>query len=75
MQQHPEVVDLGNVRARLEAAETARAVQEGEEATERLRQFETSMQRAFKGIVPRPARISLLRTAVARYEAEHGAES
>lgn len=69
----PGVVDLGNVAARLEAQESERVIREGKEAEVRVLAFLSAMNRAFKGIVPRPQREKLLRKAVADAEKREAA--
>lgn len=66
----PNVIDLADVKRRADerdAAEQLAAATQAEHASEeRFKEWDAAMQRAFKGIVPRPQRHLLIFRALER---------
>ena len=66
-----DLSEMARVReANAKLAEAAEESQEAEAAERRVRAWDRAMQRAFKGILPRPQRHYLLGVALERHEAE-----
>lgn len=64
-----EAVDLSDAAARLERERIQREAEAEQAALQRVAEWDRAMQRAFKGIVPRPQRHAQMMRALDRHEA------